>query len=205
MTTLRVLLGEDHAVVREGTRKILEAVPGMDVIGEAGDGEQAVAMAARLRPDVVLLDLGLPVLNGIEATRRIVSLTGRPRVLILSAFDDVDYVVAAIEAGASGYVLKSASAVDVVAAIGAVQVLLEATGELSARFSVRRNMTGMSEIGRSSLQHRSPHVRNSLSETLHRLARTVIGTRGLWTSPGSSGAASRGVPAGCGSSGSAPA
>ena len=137
MTPLRVLLGEDHAVVREGTRKILDAEPGLDVVGEAADGRQVVDMAARLRPDIVLLDLGLPVLNGIEATRQIVSAANPPRVLILSAFDDADYVVAAIEAGASGYLLKSAHATEVIAAIRAV-----ASGQVVLHPGIARHIVG---------------------------------------------------------------
>jgi len=128
VTSLRVLLGEDHAMVREGTRQILQSDPGLDVVGEAADGRQAVDLAASLKPDIVLLDLGLPVLNGIEATRRIVAAANPPRVLILSAFDDADYVVAAMEAGAGGYLLKSAHATEVIAAIRAVaggQVVLD--------------------------------------------------------------------------------
>jgi DNA-binding NarL/FixJ family response regulator len=108
MTRLRVLLAEDHAVVREGTRQILEQDPGIEVVGEAEDGADVVAAAARLRPDVVLLDLSLPVLNGVEATRRIRAAESGTQILILSAYDDEDYVVAAIEAGASGYLLKTA-------------------------------------------------------------------------------------------------
>jgi len=120
MTPLRVLLAEDHAVVREGTRQILEADPGLSVVGEAADGPTIVALAARVPCDVVLLDLGLPLLNGIEATRRICAQPNPPRVLVLTAYDDADYVTAAIEAGAAGYLLKSAHASDVVAAIVAV-------------------------------------------------------------------------------------
>ena len=137
MTPLRVLLGEDHAVVREGTRQILEAVPDLDVVGEAADGQQVVDLAARLKPDIVLLDLGLPVFNGIEATRRIVAVANPPRVLILSAFDDADYVVAAIEAGASGYLLKSAHGTEVIAAIRAV-----ATGQVVLHPSIARHIVG---------------------------------------------------------------
>lgn len=120
MPPLRVLLAEDHAVVREGTRQILERDPEIVVVGEAADGAEVVALAARLAPDVVLLDLSLPVMNGIEATRLIRSVEPAPRVLILSAYDDEDYVVAAVEAGANGYLLKSAHASDVIAAIRAV-------------------------------------------------------------------------------------
>ncbi len=119
-TPLRVLLAEDHAVVREGTRRILETDPGLEVVGEASDGLEAVALATRLCPDVVLLDLGLPGLNGIEATRRLRASGDGPKVLILSAYDDKDLVVGALEAGASGYLLKTAHDTEVLAAIRAV-------------------------------------------------------------------------------------
>lgn len=151
MTVLRVLLGEDHAVVREGTRKILEAESGLEVVGEAADGERVVALAARLAPDVVLLDLGLPVLNGIEATRRIVAGDRAPRVLILSAFDDADYVIAAIEAGAGGYLLKSANASEVVAAIRAV-----ANGQIVLHPAVARHLVGRRDAGADANDELSP-------------------------------------------------
>lgn len=117
---LSVLIADDHAVVRDGTRQILERDPAITVVGEAADGAQVVRLAEQLAPDVVLLDVALPVMNGIEATRLIRSRPDAPYVLLLSAYDDQDYVVAAIEAGASGYLLKTASAQDVVAAIRAV-------------------------------------------------------------------------------------
>lgn len=119
MDRIRVLLAEDHAVVREGTRRILESDATIAVVGEAADGAEAVDLASDLAPDVVLLDMALPVLNGIEATQRLRRLTPRPVVLLLSAYDDEDYVHAALEAGASGYLLKTAHAVDVIAAIHA--------------------------------------------------------------------------------------
>lgn len=117
---IRVLLAEDHAVVREGTRQILQQDPQIVVVGEAEDGASAVERAHDLLPDVVLLDVALPEINGIEATRRIRAASDAPFVLLLSAYDDQDYVVSAIEAGASGYLLKTASAQDVLAAIRAV-------------------------------------------------------------------------------------
>ncbi len=117
---LRILLAEDHAVVREGTREILERDPEFEVVGEAGDGPAAVRLASERRPDLVLLDLGLPGMNGIEVTRRLRALPFPPKVLILSAYDDSDYLIAATEAGASGYLLKTAHAGDVAAAIHAV-------------------------------------------------------------------------------------
>jgi DNA-binding NarL/FixJ family response regulator len=142
MTRLRVLLAEDHAVVREGTRQILERDPELYVVGEAADGAEVVALAARLAPDVVLLDMSLPVMNGVEATRRIRALAQPPHVLILSAYDDEDYVVAAIEAGASGYLLKTAHADDVVAAIRAV-----ARGEVVLHPAVARHLMGRRSDG----------------------------------------------------------
>ena len=135
MARLRVLLAEDHAVVREGTRQILEQDPDIDVVGEAADGAEVVALAGQTHPDVVLLDLSLPVMNGVEATRRITAEHAGTRVLILSAYDDEDYVVAAIEAGATGYLLKSAHAADVIAAIRAV-----ARGEVVLHPSVARHL-----------------------------------------------------------------
>jgi len=129
MRTVRVLLAEDHAVVREGTRQIVEADPSIEVVGEAADGAEVVALASRLRPDVVLIDVHMPGINGIEATRRIVADSPDARILVLSAYDDEDYVSAALDAGAGGYMLKTAHGHEVVAAIHAVaqgQVVMDA-------------------------------------------------------------------------------
>jgi len=103
---IRVLLVDDQALVRGGFRMILRPEPDIEVVGEAGDGEQAVAAAARLQPDVVLMDVRMPVLDGIEATRRIVARHPGVRVLILTTFDLDEHVYDALEAGASGFVLK---------------------------------------------------------------------------------------------------
>lgn len=137
MAVLRVLLAEDHAVVREGTRQVLERETGLEIVGEAADGAQVVALAATLKPDLVLMDLGLPVVNGIEATRRILAANPSVRVLVLSAYDDEDYVVAAFEAGAAGYVLKSAHASEVIAAIRSV-----ASGQLVLHQEIARHVLG---------------------------------------------------------------
>jgi two-component system, NarL family, response regulator LiaR len=142
MTQLHVVLGEDHAVVREGTREILEQAPDISVVGEAADGVEVVALAARLAPDIVLLDLSMPVLNGVEATRQIRALPGSPWVLILSAYDDEDYVTAALDAGASGYLLKTAHADDVLAAIRAV-----ARGEVVFDPSIARHLVSRATGG----------------------------------------------------------
>lgn len=117
---LRVLVAEDHAVVREGTRDILEREEGLTVVGEAADGREAIELAMALRPDIVVMDIRMPVLSGIEAARRIRQISPDTKVLILSAYDDEDYVLAAIEAGASGYLLKTAHGEEVVAAIMAI-------------------------------------------------------------------------------------
>lgn len=135
MAQLRVLLAEDHAVVREGTREMLERDPEISVVGEAGDGLAATTLAAELNPDVVLLDLGLPVLNGIETTKRLRALPHPPRVLILSAYDDEDYVLAAIDAGASGYMVKTAHMNEVIAALRAV-----AAGDVVLHSTVARRL-----------------------------------------------------------------
>lgn len=120
MDQITVLLAEDHAMVREGTREMLERDSSLAVVGDAADGRAAVALARSLRPDVVLLDIGLPVMNGIDAARQIRSLPDAPRVLILTAHDDPDYARAAIEAGASGYLLKTATIGEIIDAIHAI-------------------------------------------------------------------------------------
>jgi DNA-binding NarL/FixJ family response regulator len=109
VTAVRVLLADDQRLVRHGLRMILRAEPDIDVVGEAGDGQEAVDQTRRLRPDVVLMDVRMPRLNGIEATRRIVSgPEPRPHVLVLTTFDLDDYVYDALRAGASGFLLKDA-------------------------------------------------------------------------------------------------
>jgi DNA-binding NarL/FixJ family response regulator len=115
MTT--IVIADDQALVRAGLRKILETEPGMTVIGEAGDGEDAVACARRHRPDVVLMDIRMPVLDGIEATRRIVAARPSTRVLILTTFGLDTYVYDALRAGASGFMLKDAPPEDLTAAV----------------------------------------------------------------------------------------
>jgi len=105
---IRVLLADDQALVRAGFRMILKAEPGIEVIGEAGDGSEAVALARTLEPDVVLMDVRMPEMDGIEATRRIVSADSAPRVLVLTTFDLDEYVYEALRAGASGFLLKDA-------------------------------------------------------------------------------------------------
>jgi len=115
MTT--VLLCDDQALVRVGLRKILDAEPDITVVGEAADGEDAIAEARRQRPDLVLMDIRMPVLDGIEATRRIVRAQPATRVMILTTFGLDEYVYEALRAGASGFMLKDAPPEEIAAAV----------------------------------------------------------------------------------------
>ena len=119
---IRVLIADDQALVRGGFRMILDAQKDIEVVGEAGDGREAIETARELEPDVVLMDIRMPEVDGLEATRRLLAADGRPRVLILTTFDADEYVYEAMKAGASGFLLKDvrpeqlADAVRVVAA-----------------------------------------------------------------------------------------
>lgn len=117
---IRIIIAEDHAVVREGTRQLLEREPDLEVVGEASDGAQAVALVERLAPDVAIIDISMPVMTGIEATRRIKGVRPNTAVLILTAYDDDQYVFALLAAGAAGYLLKDVPSAEVVRAVRAV-------------------------------------------------------------------------------------
>ena len=117
---IRIVIADDHALVREGTRQILEDHPGLVVAGEAQDGEEAVAMVARLQPDVVLMDISMPKLNGIDATRIIKKESPATSVLILTAYDDDQYIFALLDAGAAGYLLKNVRGEELAQAVRAV-------------------------------------------------------------------------------------
>jgi DNA-binding NarL/FixJ family response regulator len=137
---IRVLLADDHRLVRTGFRVILGLEDDIEVIGEAENGAQAVEATARHCPDVVLMDVEMPGMDGLEATRRIVAAGGGPSVLILTTFDRDDYLFAALEAGASGFLLKNASPEDLVESVRVVargDALLspEVTRRVIARFS----------------------------------------------------------------------
>lgn len=120
METIRILIADDHAFVREGTRRILEQEPDLEVVAEAGDGEEAVKLACDLKPDVALVDVAMPRLDGIEATRRIKAQCPAVAVLVLSAYDDDQFIFGLLEAGAAGYLLKSVRGQEIVDAIRAV-------------------------------------------------------------------------------------
>jgi DNA-binding NarL/FixJ family response regulator len=120
MEPVRVLIADDHQLFRDGLRGLLEAVTEMTVVGEATNGQEAIEMAERLQPDVVLMDIKMPGVNGIEATRRIHDTSPHVGVLVVTMFEDDDSVFAAMRAGARGYLLKDARREDVLGAIRAV-------------------------------------------------------------------------------------
>ena len=117
MNRLTVLLADDHTIVRQGLRAILDAEPDLEVVGEVSDGREAVQAVTTLRPSVVVMDVAMPGLNGIEATRQIVSQADAPRVIMLSMYADIEHVLHALDAGASGYVRKQDADSELVAAV----------------------------------------------------------------------------------------
>jgi DNA-binding NarL/FixJ family response regulator len=118
--TIRVVVADDQGMVRSGFSTLLNAQPDIEVIGEAVNGQDAIARAAELRPDVILMDVRMPVLDGLQATRRIAATDDPPRILILTTFDLDDYVYEALRAGASGFLLKDASAGELAEAVRVV-------------------------------------------------------------------------------------
>ena len=117
---IKILIADDHAVVREGTRQILEREPDLEVVAEAGDGEEAVRLAGTSKPDVAIIDISMPKVDGIEATRQIKALYPGITVLILTAYDDDQFIFSLLEAGAAGYLLKSIRGRELIDAVRAV-------------------------------------------------------------------------------------
>jgi len=120
MRRVRILLADDHTLVRQGLRKVLEDRPEWEVVAEASDGREAVRLAEQHHPDVAILDVAMPLLNGIEATRQITRRVPATRVLILSMHADEAYVTQILQAGATGYLLKESADIDLMQAVSAV-------------------------------------------------------------------------------------
>ncbi len=148
---IRLLIVDDHPIVRQGLRTYLSTRPGLDVVGEAADGDEAVAEARRLTPDVVLLDLVMPRGGGVDAIRRIRAAGDRPRVVVLTSFAGHDQVVEAVRAGAAGYLLKDVPPSQLEAAIrlvheGGVQLDPSVVGSLMAEVARTEPPPGMDEL-----------------------------------------------------------
>ncbi len=164
---LRLLIAEDHALVREGTRNILNAEPDMEVVAEAADGEEAVALAASLRPDVAILDIEMPRMDGIEAARHIKAAAPNMPILILTAYDDEAYILGVLEAGAAGYVLKNAPSPVLLEAVRAAAV-----GESVLSPDIQRRVVGIlarrssGEASQESLSKRELEVLRFAAEGL---------------------------------------
>ncbi len=120
MKTIRVLLADDHTLVRAGLRMLLQQMSGVQIVGEAGDGREALQLSKTSQPDIILMDLSMPRLNGLEATARVTRACPQVRVIILSMYDTPDYVVQALRVGAAGYLLKDAATAELELAIRAV-------------------------------------------------------------------------------------
>ncbi len=142
---IRLVLADDHAVVRSGTRELLEQQPDFKIVGEASNGEEAVRLAGELQPDVLVMDVRMPKMSGVEATRKIKATYPDIRVLVLTAHDDDEYVFALLQAGANGYLLKTAEIEELVRAIRTVDsgqsaLAPEVTGKVVAQFTSGKSL-----------------------------------------------------------------
>jgi len=168
MDKTRIVIADDHEVVRKGLRAILEAHPGWEVCGEAADGRSAVERAEELRPDVIVVDIGMPHLNGLEATRQILKNQPDTKVLILSVYESEQLVEEVLDAGARGYVLKSDASRDLVRAIEELQrnhtFFTSRVGQLVLETYLGRRAHGKMKGGSSPLTPREREVVQLLAE-----------------------------------------
>jgi len=170
MKQIKILIADDHAFVREGTRRILEQESDITVVGEANDGEEAIRLSTEAKPDVILMDISMPRMDGIEATRRIKQLNPGIVVLILTAYDDDQFIFSLLDAGAAGYLLKSIHSHELVNAIRAVY-----SGESVLHPSVARKV--LNRFSRPPSSTLSKAINEELSDREMEVLRLV--TKGL--------------------------
>ena len=120
MAKIRIVLADDHVILRQGTRQLLEHEPDIEVVGEASDGAEAVELVSKLKPDIVIIDVAMPNMNGIEATKKIKEILPGTKILVLTGYDYDEYIFSLLEIGAAGYLLKDVSGDDLVGAVRAV-------------------------------------------------------------------------------------
>jgi NarL family two-component system response regulator LiaR len=168
MTKIRIVLAEDHVLVREGIRDLLQQERDIEVVGEAEDGEEAVQLVNKLKPDLVLLDIAMPKLNGIEATKRIKTEQPRVSVLVLTAYDNEEFILAILEAGASGYLLKNIRSEELLKSIRSVH-----RGESVLHPSVLKTVLGRLRA------HAGTEVNGKYRLTPRELEIVELGARGL--------------------------
>lgn len=174
MRTIRIIIAEDHAIVRQGLRALITADPDLQVAGEAADGKAAVELARELKPDVVVMDIAMPMMNGLEATRQIRKDSPSSKVLVLSSYGDDEIVQSLLEGGATGYITKHSASIDLLTAIREVSMGRQ---YLSARIALRMKRR---EMHSSAHRYRRPGTELTCRETqVLSLIATGLGSKGV--------------------------
>ena len=164
--TIQVILADDQPLIRAGLRRLIEQIPDIDVVGEAGTGAEAVRLARDARPDVIIMDIRMPGMDGIEATQLITASQTPTRVLVLTTFDDDDYVYGALRAGASGFLVKDMALEDILTAIRVV-----AAGDAMIAPAVTRRLIG--QFAAQPRSDRKPRELTAITEREHEVLRLV--------------------------------